>query len=100
MILKNILSILLIGLTSSYAADNGFWREGKDFPQERVNAGIKSVSPDSYSKIAEKLDGAVVNISTTQNVRVPKSNRRRDFPGPKERGRLPFDDFFGGDPFQ
>ena len=50
-------------------AENGFWVEGKDRPEERVNIGAKAVTPDAYVRISEKMDAAVVNISTTQVVK-------------------------------
>lgn len=100
MTFKKIFTFVSISIFSPcFAADNGFWHEGKDFPAERVNAGIKAVTPDAYSKIAEKIDGAVVNISSTQNVKPNKQGRPHGFSNPRNRVN-PFDDFFGGNPFE
>lgn len=98
-IVKSLFLFTFFPFSLALAAENGLWIEGKDRPTERVNVGIKAVTPDAYSKIAEKLDATVVNISTTQ---VVKSDRQRGMM-PKRNNphsQNPFDDFFGGDPFE
>ncbi|MFH1016708.1 MAG: Do family serine endopeptidase [Pseudomonadota bacterium] len=82
-------------------AQDGFWVDGKDRPAERVNLGLKSLTPDVFTKISEKVDDAVVNISTTKFVRQPRGLRGRPpvSPGPyNDQDQNPLPPFFG-DPF-
>ncbi|HLG19808.1 MAG TPA: DegQ family serine endoprotease [Bdellovibrionota bacterium] len=97
--MKHCLLILIsaFGLASSSFAAEQFWLEGKDHPELRVNVDLKTLAPDAYLKIAERMNGAVVNISTTQVIRSPRARGPRRGPGPNQpgpRGPNPFDDLF------
>ncbi len=86
-------------ISFAVAAPNSLWTEGKDRPNDRVNADAKVVTPDAYQKISQRVDGAVVNISTSKIV---KGNDMRGHPPIFGHPRMPdknsppspFDDFF------
>lgn len=78
--MKKILMLVLCGgLTASTVfADNNLWVDGKDRPNERVNVDLRSLSPDAFLRVAEKVDEAVVNISTTTVIKVPRGFQSPD----------------------
>jgi serine protease Do len=80
-------------------AENGFWVEGKERPEERVNVGTTAVTPDAYVRISEKMDAAVVNISTTQVVKPGRTFGRIPRPRQRPEGRDQQGMPFLGDPF-
>jgi serine protease Do len=62
-----LLSILLISTSSR--AEEKFWMEGSEQPNARVNVDLKNLSPKAYLNVSEKVNQAVVNISTTQTIK-------------------------------
>jgi serine protease Do len=83
---------LALSLPAPLFAESGLWKEGRDHPEEKVNIGLKSVTPDAFIRVSEKVDAAVVNISTTQIIQAP--GRRRLPGGPRGPQMEPFDPFF------
>ena len=57
------------------------------------NVANAQSAPFSFADLAEKLSPAVVNISTTQEVKT-SSNRRQDVPVPQFPPGSPFEEFF------
>ncbi len=55
-------------------------------------AEVRAAGPDSVADLAERLQDAVVNISTAQNVKSVKNQSRRSLPGLPPGS--PFEDFF------
>jgi serine protease Do len=96
-------AILLISFSAS--AESSLWTEGKDKPSDRVNTGLRALSPDAYIRVAEKVDEAVVNVSTTQVIKSPHRGflfspfghprtKPRQQQDDNERPDDPFGDFF------
>ncbi len=99
--------IVITGLlfSATILAGNGLWVEGRESASERVNTNLKSLGPDAYVKVSEKVSEAVVNISTTKIVKSGGPFRFKTFPGPRndddqKRPPSPFDNFFGDDFFE
>ncbi|MFH1262014.1 MAG: hypothetical protein V1495_01035 [Pseudomonadota bacterium] len=97
------LAALLISVSGIVSAESPLWVEGKDRPNERVNVDLKALSPDVYIRVAEKVDEAVVNVSTVQVIKnphggifpMPFGNRGgRPKPRMENPGDLFGDDFF------
>lgn len=63
-------AICLIALLATYSnAEEKLWIEGSDQPNARVNVDLKNLSPKAYLNVSEKVNQAVVNISTTQTIK-------------------------------
>ena len=60
---------LIALLSTSSRAEEKLWIEGFDQPNARVNTDLKNLSPKAYLNVSEKVNQAVVNISTTQTVK-------------------------------
>lgn len=50
-------------------AEEKLWIDGADQPDSRVNGDLKTMSPKVFLNVSEKINEAVVNISTTQLIR-------------------------------
>jgi serine protease Do len=68
--MKKMISGLCLALLLSNVsyAEEKFWTDGADQPASRVNTDLKNLSPKAYLNVSEKVNQAVVNISTTQTV--------------------------------
>lgn len=67
--MKKTLILLLIILTGIVHAEEKLWIEGSDQPNSRVNGDLKVMSPKAYLNVSEKVNEAIVNISTTQLIK-------------------------------
>ena len=89
--------------TSSTPQDKSFWTEGSGEAPPNV------ITPELYVDIGKKVNEAVVNISTVENVKPQRQGQGRrqappfGFGGPGQGqggGQSPFDDFFNDFFFQ
>lgn len=97
-ILPNVLPpiVLLITLFSFQAiGDEKFWVEGSEQPSGRVNTDLKSLSPKAFLNVSEKVNGAVVNISTTKVIKGFQSPFGFQQGEPGDENQNPFAPFFG-----
>lgn len=88
--MKTYAWILIPALSTAAFAKNGLWTDGAEAPERRVNVGAKALSPQAYSLVAESVNQAIVNVTTT---RAAKANARAS--RGSESIPSPFDDFFG-----
>ena len=92
--MKKILYLFIIVLMGLAHADEKFWIDSADQSGPKVNGDLKVLSPKAYLNVSEKVNEAIVNISTTQLVQ----GVRTPF-GFQPRGREGEPDLFGQDFF-
>ncbi|MEZ4704921.1 MAG: DegQ family serine endoprotease [Bdellovibrionota bacterium] len=85
-----MISALVVMGSQAHAAD--LWKEGKNFPGQRVNTQTDRLDPKVYLNISEAVRDAVVNVSSTR-VDTQESPFGKGSGGQEEMIN-PFDDLF------
>ena len=84
----SLLSVVLISCvmssSSSDAKNSKIWNESKGHSE------IKHLTPNTFVEIGERVNAAVINISTVENVKPMAKRQPMPFGGPQS----PFDDLF------